>query len=72
MMSQVPIEQMTIEEKLLTMEALWQDLIHRQEVLPVYDWQKQILDERAQLMEEGKTKFIDWEQAKQDIARETS
>jgi len=65
------LEKMTIEEKLQAMEALWEDLC-RQGSISVEQWQKNILDERERLLEEGKSHFIDWEQAKKDIARETS
>jgi putative addiction module component (TIGR02574 family) len=66
------IDEMTIEEKLQAMEALWDDLCQREEAILVHDWQKQVLDERESSVAEGKAQFIDWEQAKKDIARETS
>jgi hypothetical protein len=66
------IENMTIEEKLQAMEALWADLCQHEEALPVYDWQKKILDEREKLIAEGKTRFLDWEESKKRIEKETS
>ena len=57
---------MTIEEKLQTMEALWNDLCRRNAV-PVPQWHKDILDERQRLIDEGKAEFIDWETAKEQI-----
>jgi putative addiction module component (TIGR02574 family) len=63
---------MTIEEKLQTMEALWDDLCQREGALPVHDWQKEVLDERERLIEEGNATFVDWEEAKKRIAKETS
>ena len=66
------IDRMTLEEKLQAMESLWESLRQHEELVPIYDWQKVILDERERLLDEGKTKFIDWEQAKKEIARETS
>ena len=63
---------MTFEEKLQTMEALWNDLCHHQEALPIHDWQKEILDERQQMVARGESKFSDWEDAKKRITRETS
>ena len=58
------IDKMTIEEKLQTMEALWTDLCQHEEILPVHDWQKEILDERERMVERGESKFSDWEDAK--------
>lgn len=72
MATPLAIDKMTIEEKLQVMESLWDDLCRRPDVLPVHDWQKQILDDRERLIEEGKAQFLDWEQAKKEIARETS
>ena len=54
------------------MEALWDELCRREEEVPVPDWHKQLLDERQQQIEEGKAKFIDWETAKERIAKRTS
>jgi hypothetical protein len=64
MATPLAIDQMTIEEKLQTMEALWTDLCQHEEVLPVHDWQKEILDERERIAERGESEFSDWEDAK--------
>jgi putative addiction module component (TIGR02574 family) len=72
MATPLAIDRMTIEEKLQAMEALWDDLCRHEEALPIHEWQKQVLDGRERLVEEGKAQFIDWEQAKKDIAREIS
>lgn len=63
---------MTIEEKLEVMEALWADLSRHEEALPVYDWQKEVLAEREQMIEEGSAKFSDWDEAKERITKATS
>ena len=72
MVTPLAIDKMTIEEKLQTMEALWNDLCQHEEALPVHDWQKEILDERERLIEEGEAHFVDWEEAKKRIAKEIS
>jgi Putative addiction module component len=66
------LDSMSLEEKLETMEALWADLCRNEEALPVYEWQKEILNDRRRLIAEGKTRFIDWEEAKSLIDKETS
>ena len=63
---ELQIEQMTIEEKLRTMEALWSDLCEHASV-PVPQWHKDILDERQRVIDEGKAEFIDWEIAKNEL-----
>jgi putative addiction module component (TIGR02574 family) len=66
------LDKMTIEEKLQTMEVLWDDLCQHEEALPVHDWQKEVLDERERMIKRGDSKFSNWEEAKKRIARETS
>ncbi|MGZ8842126.1 MAG: addiction module protein [Pyrinomonadaceae bacterium] len=72
MATSLALEDMTIEEKLQVMEALWADLCQHEEALPVHEWQKKILDRRETLIAEGKTRFIDWEESKKRIEKETS
>ncbi len=73
MATPLEIDKMSIEEKLQTMEDLWDDLCqHEEEALPVHAWQKEILDERERLVEKGEAKFVDWGEAKKRITRETS
>ena len=72
MSTSLAIDEMTIEEKLQAMEALWNNLCQHEDAILVHDWQKQILSERERSIDEGKAQFVDWEQAKRDIARETS
>ena len=66
------IDQMTLEEKLRVMEALWDNLCRNDEALPVHQWQKDLLDERESLVKEGKAQFVDWETAKKRIAERIS
>jgi putative addiction module component (TIGR02574 family) len=72
MVTPLALDKMTIEEKLQTMEALWDDLCQHEEALPVHDWQKEILDERERMIERWDSKFSNWEEAKKRIAKETS
>jgi len=66
MATELQLDQMTIEEKLRAMEALWDDLCRR-DAVQVPQWHKDILDERQRLIDEGKAEFIDWETAKKQI-----
>jgi putative addiction module component len=40
MATSLALEDMTIEEKLQVMEALWADLCQHEEALSAYEWQK--------------------------------
>jgi Putative addiction module component len=66
------IDQMTLEEKLRAMEALWDDLCQREEDVPVPQWHQEVLDGRERLIEQGKAQFLDWETAKKHIDERTS
>jgi hypothetical protein len=71
MSTELQIEEMTLEEKIRAMEALWDDLCRR-DAVPMPQWHKDILDERRRLIDEGKAEFIDWETAKKQIAKRIS
>jgi putative addiction module component (TIGR02574 family) len=68
MSATLQIDQMTLEEKLRVMEALWDNLCRNEEAVPVHQWQKDVLDEREGLVKDGKAQFVDWETAKKYIA----
>ena len=71
-MALMQIDQMTLEEKLLAMEALWDNLCRREEGLPMLQWHKELLDERERLIRDGQAQFADWETAKRRITGQTS
>jgi hypothetical protein len=63
----INIEEMTIEEKIQTMEMLWDDLCKKETVMQIPAWHKDILYERERRLKEGKDKFIDWNVAKKEL-----
>ncbi len=67
-MPTLPLEDMTVTEKLQVMEELWSDLCCNQDQIPVPQWHKDILDRREELVRQGKVTFVDWETAKKRIA----
>ena len=61
------IHQMPLPEKILLMEAIWNDICRDEDSLEVPQWHKDILDERERLLTEGKARFIEWEDAKKQV-----
>lgn len=61
------LRDLPLDEKMRMMEALWDGISPQEVNLEVPQWHKDILDQRQQLIQEGKAKFIDWEIAKQQI-----
>ena len=70
---ELPVKQMTVEEKLHAMDVLWADLRSNEESIPVPQWHKDLLAQRERLVQENKAGFSDWEIAKKrltDLIRE--
>jgi len=67
-MPTLPLEHMTVKEKLQVMVELRRDLCCDQNQIPVPQWHKDLLDRREKLVKEGKATFVDWETAKKRIA----
>lgn len=66
----LPLENMTLADKLEAMEVLWADISRRPADLPSPDWHREILEQRRRLVAEGKLKFLDWDTAIADLRRE--
>ena len=56
------IKQMSLSEKLMTMEQLWNELQHSEEGIQSPPWHKEVLKAR-----EGNEKFVNWNDAKRAI-----
>ncbi len=61
------IRRLPLHDKLLVMEALWDDLSRNVREVEVPQWHKDVLDERERLLDAGEARFIDWEVARQEI-----
>ena len=72
MIAMKTIDQMTKEEKLQTMEALWDSLWPVQGDLPSPDWHGAVLQERADCAASGQAVFSDWETAKKRLSEQSS
>ena len=66
----LPLEKMTLADKLETMELLWADISRRSSDLPSPAWHRDVLDERRRLVAEGKLKFLDWDTAIAELREE--
>lgn len=68
----IDLQKMTTEEKLRTMELLWDDICHTVPNLKSPGWHEDILKEREEQLKQGKETFEDWDQAKTDIWKSVS
>ena len=67
----IAIDKLTNKEKIDLMEKLWADLSSSKDYSPP-DWHGKELQKRQKLISEGKVKYSDWDEAKEDIKREIS
>ena len=68
----LPLDEMTVEDKLQTMEALWESLSADPATIESPAWHEEELRERERKIASGEARFIDWEKAKANIGRRTS
>lgn len=68
----LPLNEMSVEEKLQAMEMLWEDLSRRPEDVPSPEWHDTVLREREAALDRGQEEVEDWESAKRRIRNELS
>lgn len=62
----LPLDEMTTQEKISTMEVLWRDLSKNSDAYDSPLWHKEVLECRE--AEGGE--FVDWDEAKQKIRKD--
>jgi hypothetical protein len=68
----LPLEKMSIKEKIQTMEAIWDDLCRKEDSIPSPSWHKKILKEREDSVKKGDDEFVNWNSAKKNIRNKIS
>jgi putative addiction module component (TIGR02574 family) len=66
------LNEMSVEEKLQTMENIWASLSADPEAIESPAWHEEELRVREARVASGEAKFIDWEKVKAEIRRQTS
>lgn len=67
MSTDIPLDGMSVAEKLALMEKLWVDLSRRPEDVPSPQWHGDVLAERTAAIREGRTHFVEWDEAKRRL-----
>ncbi|MFA7567629.1 MAG: addiction module protein [Alkalispirochaeta sp.] len=65
---QIPLDTMTVKEKLRAMEEIWADLRRQPETVPSPNWHRDVLDAREQ---NDALSYEDWKIAKDRIRTKT-
>ncbi|RJP18468.1 MAG: hypothetical protein C4527_28900 [Candidatus Omnitrophota bacterium] len=63
------LAELTLPQKLILMEALWDELAKSESELESPDWHESILKDREKALAAGKATISDWEEAKERIRR---
>ena len=63
----LPLDQMTTEEKLRTLEVIWDDLCRSSEDVPSPAWHGDVLRAREERVEGGTSRYVAREKAKDHI-----
>jgi len=66
----LPLDQMTVAEKLQAIEVLWDDLSRNPEDIPSPPWHEEVLADRRRQIEEGKARFLPLDEFRQSIQKE--
>ena len=67
MPTDLSLDTLSTTEKIALMERLWADLSQRPQELPFPNWHGDVLAERIAAVREGRTAFVDWNDAKQRL-----
>ncbi len=67
----IPLDEMTPEDKLVTMERLWGNLCRHPESVPSPAWHGDVLLEREKQIKEGRAKFSALDEVKDRIRKST-
>ncbi|MEO8325346.1 MAG: addiction module protein [Nitrospirota bacterium] len=63
------IKQLSREEKLRVMEAIWEDLSSEDQSLQSPAWHESLLHETEQRVQAGQEKIHDWKEAKKELRK---
>ena len=67
MSTNLSLDSMSVAEKLALMERLWEDLSRQPKDIPSPPWHGEVLAERIAAIREGRTTFVDWDDAKRRL-----
>jgi hypothetical protein len=63
----IPLKQMSVEEKLQAIEEIWADLASTPENIPSPSWHADVLRAREKRISEGTSHFLDLTEAKKAV-----
>ena len=67
----LPLNEMSLNEKFMAIEMIWDDICHDSPDFPSPAWHEAILKKRDKKIASGEDKLIDWEVAKIQMRKAT-
>ncbi len=67
MQASLPLNKMTITEKLVAMNQIWDDLMRNPDDIPSPEWHNEVLSVRAERVKNGEAHFKDFESVKSEL-----
>ena len=67
MLFTLPLKEMSLHEKLMAIETIWDDICHSASDIPSPAWHEDVLKERDRNMKNGADKLMNWDNAKQQL-----
>jgi putative addiction module component (TIGR02574 family) len=63
------LDQMSLEDRIRLLEALWENLSREPSQLPAPDWHGEVLEQRTRRLESGEATVSSWAEAKERFDR---
>lgn len=63
----LPLDKMSVEDKLRVLERVWEDLSRTPAAVPSPAWHRDVLEAREKRISQKREQFISWEKAKDEI-----
>jgi putative addiction module component (TIGR02574 family) len=63
----LPLDEMSVSEKIILLEEIWDSLRAGKEEIPSPAWHEDVLRAREKRVQEGSSQFIDWQEAKRRL-----
>ncbi len=70
MQKTLPLDEMSITEKLVAINQIWEDLVRKADDVPSPEWHKDVLSARANRIKNGEAHFKDFNSVKSELRSE--
>jgi hypothetical protein len=69
MVTTIELKHLSRQEKLMIMESIWDDLSRDENLVESPDWHREALIKTEKLLNSGKLRVVDWNEAKKTLRK---